>query len=434
MTPTAQSLATSELDECFAALRAALREQDYGKARAETTNLEHVTRRALAEAHAQALAVAEANAHVVELTLEFQNLMTELEAQNDDLRRQCGSTRDARLDLELQSAAIAEANVQAVLETEAVREQLSLLQDTKVDLEQSRARLQARAAELSQEAAALAAANAEAVTLVMESEESREKAQAILREREEQLRQAQKMECMGQVAGDIARDFDNLFGAIIGQSSLILTSLDPEDPYYGVVSGIKGASERGMALVDQILAFCRCQELNAEALCLNDVIQGMRGVLRGMLVGRSSLRLSLADELGQTEVDPAQIEQVLISLTANARDAMPDGGQLRIETTDRTLDEDHCQAHPGVRPGRYVLLKVTDTGCGIEAEQLEHVFEPFFTTKAAEKRSGLGLSTVFGIVKQSGGDIQVHSEPGQGASFEIYLPVVSVPDRQMVAV
>ena len=360
-----------------------MREGDCGKARVETTNLECVARKALADAHAQALAVAEANAQVVELALEFQNLMTELETQNDDLRRQCGLIQDARLELELQSAAIAEANVQAVLEAEAVREQLSLLESKKLDLEQTRAKLQARSAELSQEAAALAAANAEAVELMMESEESREKAQAILQEREEQLRQAKKMEIMGQVAGGIAHDFDNLLGAIIGQSSLILTSLDPEDPYYSVVSGIKGASERGMALVDQILAFCRCQEQNPEALCLNDVIQGMRGVLRSMLVGRSSLRLSLADELGKTKVDPAQIEQVLISLTANARDAMPGGGQLKIETTNTFLDDDYCQTHPGVRPGRYVLLKVADSGCGIEADKLEHVFEPFFTTKAA---------------------------------------------------
>ena len=434
MTSVVHNQSSPQLDASFAALRAAIRERDREKALSESTILERLIGSAFTDVQGQARAVAEANAQVVELTLELQNLMSELEVQNDDLRKQNGLIEDARRELELQSTAIADANVQAVLEAEAVREQLAHLESKRMNLEEAQVKLQERAAELSQEAVALASANAEAVELAMASEDSRDKAQAALREREEQLRRAQKMEVAGQVAGGLAHDFNSLLTAIIGQSGLILMTLDPEDPDYDLVSGIRGAGEKGAVLVKQMLAFCRCQELKPTLVCLNDVIQGIKGVLRGMLAGRTEFRLLLDDELGNTEVDRVQIEQVLVNLVANARDAMPQGGRLKIETANASLDAGYCRAHPGVEPGDYALLKVTDTGPGIDAETKEHIFEPFFTTKGEEKRSGLGLSTAFGIVKQSGGDIQVHSQPGQGASFEVYLPLVPAQDRELVAV
>jgi signal transduction histidine kinase len=428
MTAAPHSQFAPQLDTSFGALRAAIRGRDGEGALVEAATLERLVRKAVVDAQGQALAVAEANAQVVELAVELEGLMSELEAQNHKLNEQNALMENARHELELQAAAVADANVQAVLEAEAVCEQLSLLEGKKAELEDSTAKLQARATELSREASALASANVDAVALVIQSEEGRKKAETVLREREEQLRQAQRLEVIGQVANAIAHDFNNLLTAIIGHSSLMLMNLDPENMNYNLVSDIHDAGKRGAALVGHMLAFCRSQEHNPQVLCLNDVIGRMQSLLRGMLGTPIELCLSLADELGKIEFDTTQIEQVLVNLAANARDAMPDGGRLEIETRDETLDADYCQAHPGIEPGQYVRLRVTDTGCGIDAECAEHVFEPFFTTKSVEKGCGLGLSTVLSIVKQGGGAIVIHSKPGQGASFEVLLPVVLAAD------
>ena len=426
MTTASHSQFAPQLHTSFVALRAAIRGRDGEGALVEAATLERLVRNAVVDAQGQAEAVAEANAKVVELAVELEGLMSELEAQNHKLNKQNALMEDARHELEVQSAAVADANVQAVLEAEAVSEQLSLLEGKNAKLEDSTAKLQARATELSREASALASANVDAVALAIQSEEGRKKAETVLREREEQLRQAQKLEVIGQVANAIGHDFNNLLTAIIGHSSLMLMDLDPDNMNYDLVSDIHDAGKRGAELVTHMLAFCRRQEHNPQVLCLNEVIERMHALLRGMLGTRIELRLSLADELGKIEVDPTQIEQVLVNLAANARDAMPDGGCLEIETRNETLDGEFCQRHPAIEPGRYALLTVTDTGCGIDAECAQHIFEPFFTTKSAEKGCGLGLSTVLGIVKQSGGDIVVHSKPGQGATFEVLLPLVLV--------
>jgi PAS domain S-box-containing protein len=240
---------------------------------------------------------------------------------------------------------------------------------------------------------------------------------------EHQLQQSQKMEAVGQLAGGIAHDFNNLLTAILGYSDLILasgaTSLDEVRPD---IEEIKHAGKRASALTQQILAFSRRQILRPAALSLNAVLEGMEPLLRRTLgedidlVTRTHLHLDL------TEVDRHQFEQVLMNLALNARDAMPSGGRLTLATTNVELDEECCRAHPEIAPGPYVMLSVSDTGLGMDEGILDHIFEPFFTTKAPGAGTGLGLATVYGIVRQSNGSIFVESEPGRGTTFKIYLP------------
>jgi len=247
---------------------------------------------------------------------------------------------------------------------------------------------------------------------------------------EEQFRQSQKMEAVGQLAGGIAHDFNNLLTAILGNTQLLLRDLPPGDAKRSDVEEIRKASERAASLTRQLLAYSRRQMLQPEVLDLNVVVAEMDKMLRRLIGEHIALVAVLAPDLGRVRADPNQIEQVIVNLAVNARDAMPDGGKLTIETANVDLDEAFAQAHLGSVPGSYALLAVTDTGAGMDATVRAHLFEPFFTTKEVGKGTGLGLATVYGIVKQSGGYISVDSEPGRGSSFRIYLPRIETPAEE----
>ncbi len=252
----------------------------------------------------------------------------------------------------------------------------------------------------------------------------RKRAEQEMRILEEQLRQSQKMEAVGQLAGGVAHDFNNILTIIKGYSQLSLSELKEDDPLRENVEGIQKATERASSLIRKILAFSRRQVMEMRVLHLNNILMELDKLLRRIIGEDIDLVTVLAEDLGLVKVDPGQIEQVILNLAVNAKDAMPDGGKLTIETANIELDEAYARSHIAVTPGPYVMLSVSDTGVGMSPGVRERIFEPFYTTKEKGKGTGLGLSTVYGIVKQSGGNIWVYSEPGQGTTFKIYLPRV----------
>jgi len=242
------------------------------------------------------------------------------------------------------------------------------------------------------------------------------------RKLEEQLRHAQKMEAVGQLAGGIAHDFNNLLTAILGYCNLMRDDMPAEDPLRADLDEIHTAGERAASLTRQLLAFSRRQMLQPQVVDMNSVVQQLEKLLRRLISENVELVTALARDLLSVRVDPASIEQILVNLTVNARDAMPHGGRLTIETSNVDLDETFAIGHVPMKPARYVMLAVGDTGEGMDADTQARVFEPFFTTKEQGKGSGLGLATVYGMVKQSGGYIWVYSEPGHGTVFKVYFP------------
>jgi two-component system cell cycle sensor histidine kinase/response regulator CckA len=241
---------------------------------------------------------------------------------------------------------------------------------------------------------------------------------------EQDLLNAQKLESVGLLAGGIAHDFNNVLTVIHGYSQLVLEELGDNNPSRADIEKIQQAAEQAASLTQQLLAFSRRQMLQPKILDLNAVIGGLEPMLRRIIGEDIDIHLRLRPDLSRTKADPGQIEQVVMNLAVNARDAMPSGGKLTIETATVNLDEACTRRHIGVSPGDYVMLAVSDTGCGMSSNVQAHIFEPFFTTKDPGKGTGLGLSTVYGIVKQSGGDIWVYSEPDRGTTFKIYLPSI----------
>ena len=241
---------------------------------------------------------------------------------------------------------------------------------------------------------------------------------------EQQFRQAQKMEAVGRLAGGVAHDFNNLLTVITGYAGLLLENVGPNDPMSRDLKDIKNAADRAASLTRQLLAFSRRQVLQPTVLNLNGVVADSEKILRRVIGEDIDLLTELDPALGRVKADAGQIEQVIMNLAVNSRDAMPEGGKLTIETTNVDLDEDYCRRHVAIEPAPYVMLSVSYDGCGMDEETRSRVFEPFFTTKERDKGTGLGLATVYGIVKQSGGFIWVYSEPGQGATFKVYLPRV----------
>jgi len=244
---------------------------------------------------------------------------------------------------------------------------------------------------------------------------------------QEQFRQAQKMEAIGRLAAGIAHDFNNLLTVIGGNCQLLLLDLAPDDPARINLEEIRSAAETAAGLTQQLLAFSRKQFMEMKVIDLNSSIRKLDKMLARIIGEDIELLTFLEEKLGRVKADPAQIDQAIINIVINARDAMPNGGKLTIETANVELDEEYAAKHVSVKPGSYVMLAISDTGVGMSPKVKERVFEPFFTTKEKGKGTGLGLSTAYGIVKQSGGNIWIYSEPGKGTTVKIYLPRVEQP-------
>jgi PAS domain S-box-containing protein len=262
----------------------------------------------------------------------------------------------------------------------------------------------------------------------------RRRTELALRQSEEQLRQAQKMEAIGRLAGGVAHDFNNLLTAILGNSSLLLDELPAVSAHRVGVEEILRAAERAAELTRQLLAFSRKQMLETRVLDLNTVVADMQKMLERLIGEHIELVVILASGLERVRADRGQIEQVILNLAVNARDAMPRGGRLMVETVNLDVDESFARDHPPLKPGRHVMLTVSDNGLGMDEDTVAHVFEPFFTTKERGKGTGLGLSTVYGIVRQSEGSISVSSRPDLGSTFRIVLPRVDEPETAEVKI
>jgi len=247
---------------------------------------------------------------------------------------------------------------------------------------------------------------------------------------QDQLHQAQKMESVGRLAGGVAHDFNNLLTVIIGYCEMLADDTKDNPTANSMVKGINRAAERAASLTQQLLAFSRKQIIQPKRLNINELIVNLEKMLRRLISEHIALIIRLEAEPGIIKVDPAQLEQVLMNLAINARDAMPEGGKLTIETSNIYLDDIYCRLHSEVTPGDYVMLSITDTGCGMDEKTEESIFEPFFTTKEPGKGTGLGLSTVYGIVKQSGGHIGFYSQINKGTTFNIYFPTETGIDEE----
>jgi two-component system cell cycle sensor histidine kinase/response regulator CckA len=261
----------------------------------------------------------------------------------------------------------------------------------------------------------------------LRNRDEKERAEKVLEKTQEQFLQAQKMEAVGRLAGGVAHDFNNLLTVISGYADLLLDGMATGSTPRGQLEEIRRAADRATRLTRQLLAFSRKQIFTPRIVNLNAVVTAAEDMLSRLLGEDIGLTANLAPSLGHVKADPVQIEQVIMNLAVNARDAMPKGGRLMIETSNVDLDEEYTRSHPYIEPGNYVLLALSDTGCGMDAETQSHIFEPFFTTKARGKGTGLGLSTAYGIIKQSGGYVNVYSEVGRGTTFKLYLRRVDEP-------
>jgi|WetSurMetagenome_2_1015567.scaffolds.fasta_scaffold00192_21 two-component system, cell cycle sensor histidine kinase and response regulator CckA len=249
---------------------------------------------------------------------------------------------------------------------------------------------------------------------------------------QEQLQQAMKMEAIGRLAGGVAHDFNNLLTVISGNIELARMDLNPSDPLVLRLNNIMRASESATSLTRQLLAFSRKQIIEPRVLNLNELVRNVRQMLMRLIGENIELSSALSKDLGAVRIDPGQFEQVLVNLVVNARDAMPSGGKLIIETANITLDENYCATHSQVQPGKFIMLAVSDTGHGMSEDVKKLIFEPFFTTKSNGHGTGLGLPTIFGIVQQAGGIIECYSEEGRGTTFKIYLPVTEKQPERLV--
>jgi signal transduction histidine kinase len=257
---------------------------------------------------------------------------------------------------------------------------------------------------------------------VLQDITDRKQAEAALKKLEGQLIQAQKMESVGRLAGGVAHDYNNISSIIIGYAELTMGKLKPDDALYGYLEEILAAAQRAAAITRQLLAFARKQTIAPRAIDVNQTVEGMLRIFRRLIGENIDLAWLPGEEVGPVKIDPTQLDQILANLCVNAKDAISDVGKVTIETRNITLDETYCADHVGVLPGEFTLLAVSDDGEGMAPETLEKVFEPFFTTKGVGQGTGLGLATVYGIVKQNDGFINVYSEPQEGTTIKIYLP------------